>query len=353
MKVLYGVQGTGNGHITRARVMSKYLAEKSIDVTYLFSGREKSQFFEMECFGDFLHRDGFTFITQAGQVNYLKTALHNNIFRFIHDVRQLELDQYDLIISDFEPVTSWAAKLQSKPVLGLGHQYAFHHQVPIDGANCLATTIMKNFAPATVSVGLHWHHFGQRILPPIIDNHLQSEDNEDGHILVYLPFEDQSIVTELLSACPEKHFVQYSPELENAEQGNVSLRKTSHTGFKKDLARASAVICNAGFELVSECLNMGLPLLVKPLHKQMEQISNAAALVQLGYASSTQQLDKEIIRNWIDSDKQAPNISIPNVGKTLSEWIYQGKLDNVDALCEQLWTDYPTNESDKPAVVSN
>ena len=33
MKILYGVQATGNGHISRSRVMAHYLAEHNADVT--------------------------------------------------------------------------------------------------------------------------------------------------------------------------------------------------------------------------------------------------------------------------------------------------------------------------------
>ncbi len=39
MKILYGIQGTGNGHITRARVMASCFKELGIDVDYVFSGR--------------------------------------------------------------------------------------------------------------------------------------------------------------------------------------------------------------------------------------------------------------------------------------------------------------------------
>ena len=37
MQILYGVQGTGNGHITRARTMARALTDSSIEVDYLFS----------------------------------------------------------------------------------------------------------------------------------------------------------------------------------------------------------------------------------------------------------------------------------------------------------------------------
>lgn len=50
MRILYGVQGTGNGHLSRARVMAKALVEHNIQVDFLFPGRKPEDFFDMECF---------------------------------------------------------------------------------------------------------------------------------------------------------------------------------------------------------------------------------------------------------------------------------------------------------------
>lgn len=45
MRILYGVQGTGNGHLSRSRVVAKALAKHDIQVDYFFSGRQPEQFF--------------------------------------------------------------------------------------------------------------------------------------------------------------------------------------------------------------------------------------------------------------------------------------------------------------------
>ncbi|WP_275451435.1 glycosyltransferase family protein, partial [Photobacterium sanctipauli] len=60
MKILYGVQGTGNGHISRAREMARALASQGAEVDYLFSGRPADQYFDMEGFGDYQTRRGLT-----------------------------------------------------------------------------------------------------------------------------------------------------------------------------------------------------------------------------------------------------------------------------------------------------
>lgn len=81
MKILYGVQGTGNGHLTRSRIMAEHLNKSDLDVTYLISGRDKDELFGMESFGNFEHRAGLTFITEGGRIRkrkrYKKIILSN------------------------------------------------------------------------------------------------------------------------------------------------------------------------------------------------------------------------------------------------------------------------------------
>ena len=98
MRILYGVQATGQGHISRARALAEaFEHHPEVDVTWLFSGRARDKLFDMEPFGNFQHRRGLTFVTEAGRLRYRKTAFSNNLFRFFQDVRRLQLDAYDLI----------------------------------------------------------------------------------------------------------------------------------------------------------------------------------------------------------------------------------------------------------------
>lgn len=343
MKILYGVQGTGNGHISRARMMAKAFAARTdcdMEVTFLFSGRPREEYFDMQCFGDCRYRNGLSFVTEAGKINHLKSALYNNPIGFIREVTQLDVSPYELIITDFEPVTAWAGKLSGTTVLGLGHQYAFGHNIPLAGYSLLASLIMRYFAPATVKLGLHWHHFGHSILPPIIDNSHQRSDCQQS-IMVYLPFEDQHRVCTLLNSLPDYRFSQYSSALSDQQKGNVAQRKACHQGFKQDLAASQAVICNAGFELVSECLNIGLPILVKPVKGQFEQQSNAAALTQLGYGEAIHSLDREPIAHWLGKHKAAPTVRFNDTAAAVVDWLLAGDTElqqhGIDALVQTLW----------------
>lgn len=329
MKIFYGVQGTGNGHITRARVMAKELYAAGVDVTFQFTGRPCDQFFDMQIFKEFQHREGLTFNTDNGQVNYIKTAIESKPIRFIQDVKALDLSAYDLVISDFEPVTAWAAKTQKKKVVGLGHQYAFNHEIPRKGADPIASQIMKHFAPSDIGIGLHWHHFGQPILPPIIETPEISNNSLRNKIVVYLPFENQHKIIKHLCAFEDFHFHIYSPTPVDCSYANITCNPLSREGFKKDLYDCAGIISNAGFELASEALYLGKKILVKPLHSQMEQISNAAALEQLGYGCKMEEINSEVIEQWLHQN-HAVRISYPNTAKFIVDWIKSGlpKIDD-------------------------
>ncbi|HEY8095391.1 MAG TPA: MJ1255/VC2487 family glycosyltransferase [Methylobacter sp.] len=336
MKIFYGVQGTGNGHITRARVMAKELKAAGIDVHFQFTGRPADKYFDMEVFNGYQLRTGLTFHTEKGQVSYLKTALDAKPITFIKDMKSLDLSSYDLVISDFEPVTAWAAKNQKIPVLGIGHQYAFNHDIPRKGSDPIADQVMKHFAPADVGVGLHWHHFGQPILPPIIDTPETPKSIIKNKIIVYLPFEDQNEVIRLLSPFRDFEFHLYSPEPVPSTFEHIICNPLSRDGFQKDLYDCAGIISNAGFELASESLQMGKKILAKPLHAQMEQISNAAALQQLGYGHIMHDMNSSAIEHWLH-DNRAVHITYPNIAKVLVQWIQDGMPKMDTDFIEDIW----------------
>lgn len=336
MKIFYGVQGTGNGHITRARVMAKELDAAGFEVTFQFTGRPTDQYFDMDVFNGYQHKEGLTFNTEKGQVNYLKTALQAKPIRFIKDVNALDLSNYDLVISDFEPVTAWAAKRQKIPVIGIGHQYAFNHQIPRTGSDPLADQVMKYFAPADIGIGLHWHHFGQPILPPIIETPEFPQSVVSNKIIVYLPFEDPNTVIELLAPFISFEFHTYSPQVIPSKYPHIQCNALSREGFQKDLYDCTGIISNAGFELASEALQLGKKILAKPLHAQMEQISNAAALEQLGYGHTMYDMDVEVIENWLHNPHSV-HITYPNIAQVLVQWLLSGMPPITKEFTEKVW----------------
>ncbi|MCZ0760259.1 MJ1255/VC2487 family glycosyltransferase [Vibrio diabolicus] len=347
MKILYGVQGTGNGHIARARAMSHAFKEHDVEVDFLFSGRAPEKYFSMESFGDYQTRRGFTFITEKGSVNYAKTALSNNLVQFCKEVKQLDLSSYDLVLNDFEPVTAWAAKQQNKPSIGISHQNAFRYPVPLKGASWLDKSVIEYFAPSQHHLGLHWHHFDQPLLPPIVHT-VDSQAENDDFVLVYLPFESIEDISDLLFHFNQQAFICYHPDVIECEQvENIELRPLCHSNFQHHLHRCSGVIANGGFELPSEALSLGKKLLLKPLAGQFEQQSNVATLEDLGLAMSMESLDISAVRQWL-KEQQAESVKYPDVAQAIVHWVLQGAWDSQAELSKQLW-----EQVDFPSYVSN
>lgn len=336
MRILYGVQGTGNGHITRARALSAELKRADIDVDYVFSGRPAKEYFNMEPFGSFRTCRGLTFATKNGQIQFVKTALTNNLFNLRKEIKALDLRGYDLVITDFEPVTAWAARLHNKASLGIGHQYAFNYEIPVEGSNWLANAIMKHFAPATMSLGVHWYHFGNPILPPIIEPPLQNPATQARKILVYLPFENIQHIYSWLGAEQDYEFYVYHHLLSAEDREHLHLRPLSREAFQKDLASCDGVITNSGFELASETIQYGKKILTKPLHGQMEQISNAAALRILKRADVISTLNPAALKAWLQK-KNPDAVRYPNVASEIVQWIVNGQQESLASLSQRLW----------------
>lgn len=338
MKILYGVQGTGNGHISRANAMANaFVAHPELEVSWLLSGRDREQ--GCGVIDDFEWRRGLTFVTGNGGIDKFATFRKNSLRLFWKDVKALDLSPYDLVISDYEPVICYAAWLKGIPVTGISHLYAFNHSVPMRGGNPFTTMILRRFAPVTQAIGLHWHHFGQPILPPILDVQKPAAMPAPvrNKVVVYLPWENAESVVALLAPFTDHDFYIYHPAFRDADHAHLHRRAISRQGFKQDLFDAWGVIANCGFELLSECLYLGKRVLTKPLSGQMEQHSNAAALEQLGYADTMTTLDAQRIRQWLRTDTPAVQLQFPNVARDLAAWIARGRKETLEELADKMW----------------
>ena len=346
MKFLYGVQATGNGHITRAYALQKQFAKYNLDVDFVFSGRPRDAFFDMDTFGDWRCLKGLTFVTEKGKLKLWDTVRYADLKSLWQDINTLDVSPYEVVISDFEPITAWAAKKQGKPCIGLGHQYAFHHKVPAHRTWSPGYQLMRHFAPCDIGLGLHWHHFDQAILPPIVDTLpaqtcSSTTQVEANKVLVYFGFEEQADILNLLEPFTEYEFVYYGRFSHEQRFGHITLKPFSRAGFQKDLATAAYVASNAGFELASEAIHLGKKLLVKPVAGQVEQLSNAKAMDQLGLGMTMQSLNGDTMRDWL-SHWQAKPVHYPNVAEAIVRWLPKGQwtLQSRAELVKSLWQGY-------------
>ena len=335
MKILFGVQGTGNGHVSRCRTLAKALKKEGANVDYIFSGRDPKNYFGMEAFGDYKTFRGVTFAIVNGKINFRKTVQRIRAFRLIKDVRELDLSEYDCIISDFEPVSAWAAHYQHRECLGISNQMICQYLKPKE-YGLIANVIMKYYAPVTKPVGLHWFHFGHKLVPPMIDS-FQLSPKEDGSIVVYLPFEGIDEVITLLKSFQDHQFICFHPEIKQiSQQKNILLHPLSRDNFTQALINCSGIMSNTGFALISEALVLGKKILTKPVAGQFEQIYNAQCLQSLDMATVMENLNKIKLKNWLDLPSPKP-IIYPDVATELAKWIVSGQKEPLLSLSERLW----------------
>lgn len=347
MKILYAIQGTGNGHLTRAYAMAAELAQRQeIKVDYLISGRPPSALFDMQAFGDFSWRQGLSFATRGGKVSFLDTVSKNPWLQFWQDVKDLNVTAYDLVVTDFEPVAAWAAKRQGVPCIGLGRQYAFqkhNYQLPV---NSLQRAMLRQFAPCDIAVGTHWQDV-PGMVPPLLGHALSSAGNcqaglETGHFLVYLPFEPLAQIEELLAPFNNFRFSIFHPEVTRMDKGHCQYYPPSRQGFAEVFSRVEGVISNAGFETSSEALALGKKLLVKPLSGQFEQYANAHCLAERDLASVMFGLDRECVAMWLRHGV-ASQVQWPDIAAELVDWLADGAVEPVCSLSQRLWGQPKTN----------
>ena len=242
MKILYGVQGTGNGHVSRSTHIIDALQKRGMTVNVIFSGCGADKVYDPAIIRSPRFYKGFTFCVRRGRIHPADTVRQLSFFRFLKDVQDFEADDYDLIITDFEPVSAWIARKNHRPCIGIGHQYAFLHDIPMDRSNPLSKYIFQWFAPVDVAIGMHWHHFDQPILPPVIPTQVVPSDTVDPSlILVYLPFENKDQVRDLLLAFTDFQFAVYAQHsgATPVRENNIHWHPFSRTDFYRDLGRCA------------------------------------------------------------------------------------------------------------------
>ncbi|RUO33611.1 glycosyltransferase family protein [Aliidiomarina soli] len=337
MRILYGVQGTGNGHLTRALAMATAFEScPELKVDFLLSGRKRAKLFGVDALGDFSWRAGLSFATRGGRVSIRDTLSQNPWWRFWQDVHELDLSGYDLVVTDFEPVSAWAARRQGVRCIGLGRQYAFwqgHHALPV---NPLQRAMIRQFAPCDEALGTHWSPLNSSTLPPLIAPVGELGSAQSKRYLVYLPFEPLADIDVLLQALPEYQFDVFHPEATPRVTANATYFAPSREGFRHAFSKAEGIIANAGFGTSSEALASGKKLLVKPLQGQFEQVANAHCLQHEGLAGVCQHLEPERVHRWIQSPSHA-RLQWPDVSQHVAKWIATGAKTPVAHLSQQLW----------------
>lgn len=314
MKILYAIQGTGNGHLSRAKeVIPALLNRAQVDV--LISGTQAEIVLDYQV--KYKYRGLSFYFGKRGGINFFNTIKKNNILRVLKEIINCPVKNYDLVINDFEPISAWACKLRGVKSISLSHQSAlFTKNVPkpshFDLFGCF---IIKNYAKCAYNYGFHFKKYNDKVYTPIIRNNIRllKRTNKD-HFTVYLPAYSDRKIIEVLSQIKGIKWKVFSKEATKYYQKkNVYIKPISGKKFEKSLASCQGIICGAGFETPSEAIYLKKKLMVIPMKNQYEQHFNAEALKEIGVPILKSLKKKHVakIREWIASDTKV-ELDFPN-----------------------------------------
>ncbi len=324
MKILYGIQGTGNGHLSRAIELIPILQEVA-EVDILISGLHHDLEFSHPI--KFKKQGLGFFFGKNGGVDIWKTIRKFNVYRFFKDINSLSVADYDLVISDFEPITAWACKLKKVFCLGLSHQSAMlNSRTPLpDNIDLFGIRILKYYAPCPQNLSFHFKEYGHNMFTPIIRREIRKlEVQNKGFYVVYLPaFSDEKIIS-VLSKFASTQWLVFSKHSKQAYQkNNVSVRAVNSEEFIKGLQDCEGVLCGAGFETPAETMYLGKKLAVIPMKNQFEQVCNAYALEELGVPvfDDLEEYSIKLIGHWLEGNTKSTHINYPDNARNVIDYL--------------------------------
>ena len=312
MKILFGVAGEGSGHATRAEVVANHLESKghTIKIITYHQGIKylSSKFDTEEIFG-------LRFFHKGDKVDYPTTILENikktpEATKSLTRIKKIaQKFDPDIIITDFEPLSSLCAHLCKIPLISIDNQHVITHGKIEYDKKWLGEYMLYRASASTMAfkadayILTSFFNFGITAdnvyhIPPILRKEvLQHKTQTLKHILVYSTVSDIRQIINILKLTPEKYII-YGTNEDKIEK-NCIFKKFSKSGFLNDLASSRAVIGSAGASLITEALYFKKPYLALPVKRRFEQLVNSYYLRKLGYGNYSEDLNASDLNSFL------------------------------------------------------
>jgi uncharacterized protein (TIGR00661 family) len=283
MKIFYAVQATGNGHISRAMELLPYL-EKYGTVDIFLSGANSS--LQIDAPVKYRSEGLSLFYNCSGGLDYWKIVRGLHPVKLKKEIRDLPVEQYDLVINDFEYITAAACARKKIPSIQMGHQASFQSEHTPRPAikNAVGEWLLKNYARASHYIGLHFEQYDDFIFHPVIKKEIiEAMPLDKDYITVYLPSYCEPQLEKIFHTFKDLRFEIFSHQTEQPKiSSNIHFLPVNRSSFNKSLINCSGLITGGGFETPAEAIHLGKKIMSIPIRGQYEQICNGAALQKIG-----------------------------------------------------------------------
>ncbi|MFN0189639.1 MAG: glycosyltransferase family protein [Bacteroidia bacterium] len=320
MKIFYAIQATGNGHISRAMQLYPYL-QKYGTVDFFLSGNNASLNIDLPV--KFKSEGCSLHYSKCGGLDYWDIAKNIKPLQLYKEAKSLPLKNYDVIINDFESVTSLACQLQKVHSIQFGHQASFVSKATPRPAkkNRMGELILKHYASSPKHIGLHFEKYDSFIYPPIIkDEIVESTPQDLKHISVYLPSFNKECLEKAFKKVKDVEFHWFLNDVEfKYTDGNITYFPVNQKFFNESLISCHGIITGGGFETPAEALYLGKKILSIPIQNHYEQECNAEALKRMG-VPVMYEVGRDFdttIENWLNMDISYPKMQANNIPETL------------------------------------
>ena len=307
MKILFAIQGTGNGHLARAEDIIPILQQYG-DLDLFISGAQAD--IKLPYPIKYKSKGLSFFFGKSGGIDFLRTFKQNSSKEVYKEIKKFPVEKYDLVINDFEPITAWACRKRDIPCVGLSHQSSLlSSKVPTPKKmDPVGEWVLHNYAPVEKYVSFHFERYDKNIYTPVIRSAVREcKNTEKEHYTVYLPSYDDKKLVPLLAKIPKIKWHIFSKHAKKPYHiGKLSVFPVNKDEFAESMTSAKGVLCGAGFETPAEALYLGKKLMVVPMKSQLEQHYNVASLKQLGVPVLKKMRKKNIekILDWIETDER-------------------------------------------------
>ncbi len=329
-KILVGICGIGNGHISRQSCIIKELQKREAQIV-IATTKDKVHVMEKR-FPDikvveinipwiFCNDKGVDYVKTLEKYKENKNDQFLSFLNFAVQIEKIFNGKPDLVISDYEPNVAKYSYSTSTPLICMEQQAKFIYlsnkgildysqREEMDRLNYFFPKfdlrIISSFFPMNIKKS------NVVVTPPIISELEEREGEKNIGLVYFSPYSSSEKYTKvlyLLSRVENLKFIIYTnldfPEFNRFK--NLTFKEFGST-FKEDLCCAKFLITTSGHQLMSEALALNIPLYTFPLDTY-EQHYNCSMIEKYRLGKMAKNMtEEEFSRFYKNIEKYKNNI---------------------------------------------
>lgn len=318
MKILIGICGIGNGHLSRQTNVINLLMNNHHEIVIATTKNNinyfENKFLNFKVLGISIpwiacNSKGIDFLTSMKKYQDANIDQFSEFLNFSMNVEKAFSGIPDLVITDYEPNVAQYSYAVDIPLICMEQQSKFLHldEIKISNYSILeekkrinyffpkyAYKVISSFFPIDIK------EKNIKVVSPIISP-LNKIINKKNHILVYFsPYENSEKYVKIIHALENilnYNIIVYTKEKFNIDSNNIKFKSYS-SEFQNDLENAYCLISTAGHQLLSEAISIEIPVYLIPL-STYEQNYNAKMIEKYDLGKIADNMTNKEIKQFI------------------------------------------------------